>query len=246
MASQTGVRLVTTTFICRPEDVDSAFQRYRERVEGLGESVVTHSLAPRRCADADRAFELWNLRTEAAYEGERDPESMDLYQLRTIVRVDPAIDDDEELSEQLANHFFLSDLEDNDPYPSTLDGFEPLKLRHAPADGMRVANVYFLSRSDNEPRVAALYQGAIERLDPAAHTRLEPFDVLSNPGVIGPLWIRDAALNVSGDGDGWFSPGKDAWVGHIFTSAPDDAINAALQESLGTNAILARVDIRPF
>ena len=246
MASQTDVRLVTTTFICRAEDLDTAFRRYCERVEGLGADVVTHSLKPRPCAEADRAFELWNLRTEAAYEGGSDPESMDLYQLRTIVRVDPAIDDGEEASEQLANHFFLSDLEDNDPYPSPLDGFEPLTLRHAPADGMRVANVYFLSRSDNEPRVVALYQGAIERLEPAAHTRLEPFDVVSNPGAIGPLWVRDAALNVSGGGDGWYSPGKDAWVGHIFTSAPDEEINAVLQESLGNNAILARVDIRPF
>ena len=246
MASQTDVRLVTTTFICRAEDLDTAFRRYCERVEGLGADVVTRSLKPRPCAEADRAFELWNLRTEAAYEGESDPESMDLYQLRTIVRVDPAIDDGEEASEQLANHFFLSDLEDNDPYPSTLDGFEPLTLRHAPADGMRVANVYFLSRSDNEPRVVALYQGAIERLEPAAHTRLKPFDVVSNPGAIGPLWVCDAALNVSGGGDGWYSPGKDAWVGHIFTSAPDEEINAVLQESLGNNAILARVDIRPF
>lgn len=224
MASQTDVRLVTTTFICRPEDVDTAFRRYRERVEGLGADVVTHSLKPRPCADADRAFGL----------------------LRMIVRVDPAIDDDEEASEQLANHFFLSDLEDNDPYPSTLDGIEPLTLRHAPADGLRVANVYFLSRSDNERRVAALYQGAFERVDPAAHTQLEPFDVLSNPGAIGPLWVCDAVLNVSGGGDGWYSPGKEAWCGHIFTSAPDDAINAALQESLGTNAILAQVDIRLF
>ncbi|MCQ4624333.1 hypothetical protein KBX18_01940 [Corynebacterium sp. CCUG 69979] len=246
MASQTDVRLVTTTFICRAEDLDTAFRRYCERVEGLGESVVTHSLAPRPCADADRAFELWNLRTEAAYEGQSDPEGMDLYQLRTIVRVDPTIDDDEEASEQLANHFFLSDLEDNDPYPSTLDGFEPLTLRHAPADGMRVANVYFLSRSDNERRVAALYQGAIERLDPAAHTQLEPFDVLSNPGAIGPLWVRDAALNVSGGGDGWYSPGKDAWVGHIFTSASDEEINAVLQEDVGEKAVLARVEVLPF
>lgn len=238
-----NTRLVTTTFVARPEDVPAAFASYRERLAGGGVDVVTHSLKPRPCTDADCAFELWNLRTEAAYEGAQEPEKMNLHQVSAIVRVDPAQLEDE----SFADHFFLSDLEEQSPYPSTLGAFVPLELRHEPhGKEMRVADVYYLSRSGNEGFVEELYAASLDRLNPIAHTELQPFDALSNPAAVGPLWVRDAALNASGDGDGWFSPGKEAWTGHIFTDAPEEEIHAALQESIGDRAVLARVEIHPF
>ena len=65
--------------------------------------------------------------------------------------------------------------------------------------------------------------------------------------MVGPLWLRDATLNIIGKGDGHFSPGKDAWAGWLLTSDGPEDVDRQLHERIDTDAVvITRAVQEPF
>ena len=74
-----------------------------------------------------------------------------------------------------------------------------------------------------------------------------PLEGTEHADLVGPLWLRDATLNIIGKGDGIFSPGKDAWAGWVLTSDSNNTAELQLRERIEPDAVvISRAVSEPF
>ena len=83
---------------------------------------------------------------------------------------------------------------------------------------------------------AVAYQPNLAESDSTEQTKL-----------VGPLWLRDATLNIIGKGDGLFSPGKTTWTGWLLTGDTPEEVENTLTERIDADAVvLSRTVAEPF
>lgn len=215
--------IVTTHFIAHRGDLGGAYSVWRERVEASGVEVLALSPAPR---PVDDEFILWDLRTEAAYGNLRDPGAMQLFELNALVDF-AGLDRD-----SLIEAFFMDDPFVTARYPSTLGGLTGLELRDPiVASPLRLVTVAYLGAEAAAPHVHVLFDALITRSHVVAYQpELALLEGTEHASLVGPLWVRDATLNLIGTGDRVFSPGKEAWVGWFLTADTIETVETNLTE----------------
>ncbi len=234
-----AAELITTTFVAHPEQVDDAYALYRERISQAGVDIVACSPRPVPVPqDSAHAYTLWDLRTEAAYAQLERPESMALYELNALVRHEVDLDNDDE-DQRLHEWFFLES--DNQPaaFPGTLKS-GAVELERTPAGPVHSYLVYYLAAESNVRVAERLYSELCQRVRPLLAP--EPLDETSDDDKLGPLWVRDGVYNAAGQGDGWYSMGKQGWEGWFITDLGPEEVAQALSESLDPGSmVLARL-----
>lgn len=235
-----SVEAITTHFIAHPQDVERAYELYRERIERAGVDIIAVSPRPiDLTADPALTYQLWDLRTEAAYAKLPEPEMMRLYELNALVEHDYS-DDEEDWHE----NFFFEGAGEDTVFPGALR-IGVVRLARRPRGEVHSYLVHYLGKEGNE----AVAQRLFEQLADAAGTLTVPEEltVLDEDDKLGPLWVRDGALNAAGRGDGWFSLGKQGWEGWFLTDLEPEKVQALVEENLDPDAmVVARLVAEPF
>lgn len=235
-----AAEIVTTHFIAHSEDAADAYAIWRGRVETSGAEVLALSPAPH---PIDDEFILWDLRTEAAYGNLRDPGSMRLYELNALVDFN-GIDRDNRIEQ-----FFLDDPFVTARYPSTLGGLTGLVTRDGIGERpLSLVTVVYLGAESAVPHVRSLFDALITHSHVVAyHPELGLLEGTEHASLVGPLWVRDATLNIIGTGDRFFSPGKEAWSGWFLTADAIETVEANLTELIEPDAVvIGRAVAEPF
>lgn len=231
--------IVSTHFVAHEEDLNDAYELYRARVNASRAEVVALSPRPH---PIENDFFLWDLRCEAAYANMPAPEGMQLYELNALV--DFVITDRDEAVED----FFFEGPVDPTRYPSTLDGISELQVRDGIEGELSLITVVYLGTEANEAVAQQLFDDLLANVNAVAfHPALSEMESTEQTKLVGPLWVRDATLNIIGKGDGIFSPGKTAWAGWFLTSETRESVEAKLTERIDDHAVvLARLEAEPF
>lgn len=236
-----SAEIVTTLYLAHPDDAREAYEIYARRVHNSPATI--HALSPGP-HPIDEPYSLWDLRTEAAYGNLAAPEEMQLYEANALV--DFAGTDRDEI----IDHFFLDDPFAASRFPSQIGGLRGIVARDPvePGRNLRLITVVYLCAEGMEERAQALFTQLIERCTAVAYEEeLALVDALDTPDLVGPLWTRDATLNIIGRGDGVFSPAKDAWSGWLLTTDTLEQVEDRLTERFGPEAtIIARAVAEPF
>ncbi len=218
--------IVTTQFVAHEHDLDAAYALYRERIATSGAEIVAVSQKPNPINDE---FFLWDLRCQAAYDNLAAPEDMQLYEINALV--DFATTNRDTAIEQ----FFFEDLVSPTRFPAMLGGLTDLTLRDPVEGPLSLITVVYLG--SRELIAQSLFDATVNAHNCVAyHPRIAPLEVTEHAALVGPLWLRDATLNVIGTGDGYFSPGKDAWAGWFLTS--DDPAQILPPERIEPDAVV--------
>lgn len=231
--------IVSTHFVAHEEDLNDAYELYRARVNASRAEVVAISPRPH---PIENDFFLWDLRCEAAYANMPAPEGMQLYELNALV--DFVIADRDEAVED----FFFEGPVDPTRYPSTLGGIDELQVRDGIEGELSLITVVYLGTEANEAVAQQLFDDLLANVNAVAlHPALSEMESTEQTKLVGPLWVRDATLNIIGRGDGIFSPGKTAWAGWFLTSETRESVEAKLTERIDEYAVvLARLEAEPF
>lgn len=231
--------IVSTHFVAHEEDLNDAYELYRARVNASRAEVVAISPRPH---PIENDFFLWDLRCEAAYANMPAPEAMQLYELNALV--DFVIADRDEAVED----FFFEGPVDPTRYPSTLGGVAELQVRDGIEGELSLITVVYLGTEANEAVAQQLFDDLLVNVNAVAfHPAISEMESTEQTKLVGPLWVRDATLNIIGRGDGIFSPGKTAWAGWFLTSETRESVEAKLTERIDEYAVvLARLEAEPF
>lgn len=231
--------IVSTHFVAHEEDLNDAYELYRARVNASRAEVVAISPRPH---PIENDFILWDLRCEAAYANMPAPEAMQLYELNALV--DFVIADRDEAVQD----FFFEGPVDPTRYPSMLDGIAELQVRDRIEGELSLITVVYLGTDANGAVAQQLFDDLLANINAVAfHPALSEMEITEQTKLVGPLWVRDATLNIIGKGDGIFSPGKAAWAGWFLTSETRESVEAKLTERIDEYAVvLARLEAEPF
>lgn len=231
--------IVSTHFVAHEEDLNDAYELYRARVNASRAEVVAISPRPH---PIENDFFLWDLRCEAAYANMPAPEGMQLYELNALV--DFAASDRDKAVED----FFFEDPVDPTRYASMLGGIAELQVRDGIEGELSLITVVYLGTEANEAVAQQLFDDLLANVNAVAfHPALSEMESTEQTKLVGPLWVRDATLNIIGKGDGIFSPGKAAWAGWFLTSETRESVEAKLTERIDEYAVvLARLEAEPF
>lgn len=231
--------IVSTHFVAHEEDLNDAYELYRARVNASRAEVVAISPRPH---PIENDFILWDLRCEAAYANMPAPEAMQLYELNALV--DFVIADRDEAVED----FFFEGPVDPTRYPSTLGGIAELQVRDGIEGELSLITVVYLGTDIYGAVAQRLFDDLLANVNAVAfHPALSEMESTEQTKLVGPLWVRDATLNIIGKGDGIFSPGKTAWAGWFLTSEARESVEAKLTERIDEHAVvLARLEAEPF
>ena len=231
--------IVSNHFVAHEEDLDDAYELFRARVSASRAEVVAISPRPH---PIESDFFLWDLRCEAAYANMPAPETMNLYELNALV--DFVVADRDEAMED----FFFEGLADPTRYPSTLGGISELEVRDGIEGELSLITVVYLGTEANEAVAQQLFSALLADVNAVAfHPTISEMESTEQAKWIGPLWVRDATLNIIGKGDGIFSPGKTAWAGWFLTSETLESVESKLTERIDEEAVvLARAVAEPF
>lgn len=231
--------IVTTHFVAHEGDLEAAYAVYRERIARSGAEIVTYSPHPQPIEDE---FTLWDLRCQAAYENLTAPETMNLYELNALVNFSPVNRD------EAIDYFFFEDLMDRSLYPSSLGGLQDLTVRDSPNGPLSLVTVAYLGRESAYRIAQQLFETLLNSTHAVAfHPAVAPLEGTDHAALVGPLWLRDATLNIIGKGDDYYSPGKEAWAGWLLTSDTIGDIELRLQERIEPDVVvLARAIAEPF
>lgn len=236
-----SAEIVTTLFLAHPGDARAAYELYARRVSASPATILALSPGPQ---PVDEPYSLWDLRTEAAYGNLAAPEQMQLYEANALV--DFAGTDRDEVIDS----FFLDDPFAAARFPSQIGGLSGVAVRDevAPGEALSFITVVYLSAEGAQAQAQALFSQLLGRCRAVAYEEeLAPVEALDNPDVVGPLWIRDATLNIIGRGDGVFSPAKEAWAGWLLTPDTLRQVEDRLTEQFGPQqVIIARAIAEPF
>lgn len=235
-----AAEIVTTHFIAHDEDLGAAYEAWRASTEASGAEILAFS---RRPHPIDDDFILWDLRTEAAYGNLRDPASMGLYELNALVDFH-GIDRGDRIEA-----FFIDDNLATTRFPSALGGLTSLSTR----DGVGTAElslitVVYRGTEAAVPHVHSLFDALITRSHVIAYQpELALLEGTEHSSLVGPLWLRDATLNIIGKGDRFYSPGKEAWSGWFLTGDSPETVEANLTEIIEPGmVVIGRVVAEPF
>ena len=143
---------------------------------------------------------------------------MRLYELNALV--DFATTNRDTAIEQ----FFFEDHTERTRFPATLGGLTNLTLRDEPRGALSLTTIVYLGSPEHMLLAQKLFDDTVADLNAVAYQPyVAPLEGTEHAGLVGPLWLRDATLNIIGKGDGYFSPGKEAWAGWLLTSdGPED------------------------
>lgn len=231
--------IVTTHFVAHEHDLDEAYALYRQRIETSGAIIAAVSPHPHPIEDE---FFLWDLRCQAAYDNLPAPEAMQLYELNALV--DFATTNRDTAIEQ----FFFEDHTERTRFPATLGGLTNLTLRDEPRGALSLTTIVYLGASPHVLLAQQLFDATVADLNAVAYQPyVAPLEGTEHASVVGPLWLRDATLNIIGKGDGIFSPGKEAWAGWLLTSDGPEDVEKQLRERIEPNAVvISRAVSEPF
>lgn len=231
--------IVTTHFVAHEHDLDSAYDLYRQRIAGSGAEIAAVSPHPH---PIDDEFMLWDLRCQAAYDNLAAPESLRLYELNALVDFATTNRD-----EALDSFFFEGPAEPT-RFPASLGGLTGLTVRDEPRGPLSLTTIVYLGAPQHVLLAQQLFDATVAALNTVAYQPyVVPLEGTEHAALVGPLWLRDATLNLIGKGDGVFSPGKDAWAGWLLTSDAPEDVEKQLRERIepGT-VVLARAVAEPF
>lgn len=231
--------IVTTHFVAHEHDLEEAYSLYRDRIADSGAVISAVSPHPHPIEDE---FHLWDLRCQAAYDNLPAPEAMRLYELNALV--DFATTNRDEAIEQ----FFLENLNEPTRFPASLGGLTNLTLRDEPAGELSLVTVVYLGAQPHMLLAQQLFDATVADLNTVAYQPyVVPLEGTEQASLVGPLWLRDATLNIIGKGDGIFSPGKDAWAGWLLTSNGAEEVERQLCERIEPDAVvISRAVSEPF
>ncbi|WP_291314443.1 hypothetical protein [Corynebacterium sp. UBA2622] len=236
-----SAEIVTTLFLAHPADAEEAYSVYARRVRESPATVLAVSPGPH---PIDAPYALWDLRTEAAYGNLAAPEEMQLYEANALVDF-TGVDRDTEI-----DTFFIDDPFTPARFPSQIGGISGLLSRDdvQPGAELSLVSVVYLGSEGAQEQAQALFTQLLERCTVVAYEEDTALvDVSENADLVGPLWIRDATLNLIGRGDGGFSPAKDAWSGWFLTPNTLDEVEGRMVEQFDPAAvIIARAIAEPF
>lgn len=231
--------IVTTHFVAHEHDLDEAYALYRRRIEASGADISAVSPRPH---PIENEFFLWDLRCQAAYDNLPAPEAMQLYELNALV--DFATTNRDNAIEQ----FFFEDHTEPTRFPATLGGLTNLTLRDEPAGELSLTTIVYLGAPAHMLLAQQLFNDTVASLNAVAYQPyIAPLEGTEHAAVVGPLWLRDATLNIIGKGDGIFSPGKEAWAGWLLTSDGPEDVDRKLREHIEPDAVvITRAVSEPF
>lgn len=231
--------IVTTHFVAHERELEEAYALYRQRIE-TSDAVIS-AVSPRP-HPIDDEFTLWDLRCQAAYDNLPAPDQMRLYELNALVDFATANRDN------AIEKFFFEDHDAPTFLPASLGGLMDLTLRDDPAGELSLTTVVYLGMSEHMPVAQQLFDATVADLNVVAYQPyLAPLEGTEHAALVGPLWMRDATLNIIGKGDGHFSPGKDAWAGWLLTSDGNDDVERHLHERIEPDAVVISRAVRePF
>lgn len=236
-----SAEIVTTLFLAHPDNAGEAYELYARRVRESPATIHAHSPGPH---PIDESYSLWDLRTEAAYGNLAAPEEMHLYEANALVDFAGTERD------EIIDYFFLDDPFAAARFPSQIGGLSGIVARDPvdPGRELRLVTVVYLGAEGMVDTAQELFGQLIERCHAAAfEEELQLVDALDNPDLVGPLWTRDATLNIIGRGDGVFSPAKDAWAGWLLTADTLEQVEGRLTERFGPEGtVIARAIAEPF
>ena len=231
--------IVSTHFVAREQDLDNAYELYQARVAMSRAEVLAISPRPH---PIDSDFFLWDLRCEAAYSNLPAPEDMQLYELNALV--DFVTTDRDEAIED----FFFESMTEPTRYPAFLGGLTDFTVRDAIEGELSLITVVYLGSEEHAATAQLLYDDLLNTAHAIAYQpTLVEMEGTEQAKLVGPLWVRDATLNIIGKGDGSFSPGKAGWTGWFLTGETLEEIEAKLTERIDAKAVvLARAVAEPF
>lgn len=231
--------IVSTHFVAHEHNLADAYELYRARVAMSRAEVIAISPSPH---PIESDFFLWDLRCQAAYDNLPAPEDMQLYELNALV--DFATTDRDEAVED----FFFEGPTEPTAYPAFLGGLADFAVRDGVEGELSLITVVYLGSETNAATAQTLYELLLSDVHAIAfQPTLTETDATEQTKLVGPLWLRDATLNIIGKGDGLFSPGKAAWTGWFLTGETLEAIEAKLTERIDVQAVvLARAVAEPF
>lgn len=185
---------------------------------------------------------LWDLRCQAAYDNLAAPEDLQLYELNALVDFSTTNRD------EALDYFFFEDMGGPTRFAAALGGLSDLTLRDEPTGPLSLTTIVYLGASQHMAVAQQLFDDTLAALNAVAYQPfVAPLEGTEHADLVGPLWLRDATLNIIGKGDGIFSPGKDAWAGWVLTSDSNNTAELQLRERIEPDAVvISRAVSEPF
>ncbi|MBF9010507.1 hypothetical protein [Corynebacterium phoceense] len=222
--------LITTLFVAPPARLTEAYELYRTRANAADAAVLAQSTHPRPVTDDP--YTLWELRSEAAFYRLTQPQKMELFELRSLVRYNS---DDDKIFDRVHEKFFFEDHDEPTVFPGQVSQSPSVKLPESAPERMpgqlNYLRISFLSQETNATTVSQTFQKFIEKV--AAFAYLEDTEGCissENPKIAGPLWVRNSTHTAAGVGDGAFPLAKHLWVGYALCEASADEAAALLPD----------------
>lgn len=228
--------IVTTHFVAHEHDLEDAYGLYRQRIATSGADIANISPHPHPIKDD---FTLWDLRCQAAYDNLPAPDSMQLYELNALVDFSTTNRDN------AIERFFFEDHTEPTRFPASLGGLDQLALRDEPIGELSLTTIVYLGMPEHMLVAQQLFDATVADLNVVAYQPyVAPLEGTEHAALVGPLWVRDATLNIIGKGDGHFSPGKEAWAGWVLTSSAPEDVDRQLHEQIDPGVVVITRAVR--
>lgn len=235
--------LITTLFVAPPARLPEAYELYRTRANAADAAILARSTYPRPVTDDP--YTLWELRSEAAFYRLTQPQEMELFELRSLVRY---TSDDDKFFDRVHEKFFFEDHDKHTVFPGQVSQSPSVKLPEFAPERMpgqlNYLRISFLSHKTNAAAVAQSFHQFVEKASAFAYLEDTEGSISSdNPDIAGPLWVRNSTNTAAGFGDGAFPLAKHLWVGYALCEASADEAAALLPDRTDPDCtILSQVE----
>ena len=123
--------LITTLFVAPPARLTEAYALYRTRANAADAAILAQSTHPRPATDDP--YTLWELRSEAAFYRLTQPQKMELFELRSLVRYNS---DDDKIFDRVHEKFFFEDHDEPTVFPGQVSQSPSVKLPESAPERM--------------------------------------------------------------------------------------------------------------
>lgn len=243
------VRIFTTEFIAKPEDLDRAYALYQQRIGQLSDvqpDATIFAYSPRPLP-SDSVFDLWFLRTQAVYDRLDSPEQWQLYELNALVEYDDT--GCEEAEDKVHEKFFLEDIHEPTAFPASLSGVFNMTLLREPRNSpFTYVTVGFFAAPEKADVIPGLFNAFVKATDPIVHGgKPTQVDQVEMARFAGPLWAKAAQHELDQTGDHIPYGSKELWLGCILIDYDAEKLAEHLPESIDRdNFVLASLYPEPF